>query len=80
MSQATQAAISTWVTLLGGAISVAFIVHSSGSLTERLSEHDRTIIELKEADRASMADRRSMAILLERCLTTMERIEKGWKQ
>jgi hypothetical protein len=58
MSAQTQAAISTWVTLLGGIISVAFIVHASGSLTERLSEHDRTIIELKQADRASADDRR----------------------
>jgi hypothetical protein len=76
MSQATQAAISTWVTLLGGIISIGFIVHASGSLTERLSEHDRTIIELKEVDRASIADRRAMAVLLERCLSTVERLEK----
>jgi hypothetical protein len=76
MSAQTQAAISTWVTLFGGIISVAFIVHASGSLTERLSEHDRTIIELKEADRASAADRRSMAVLLERCLSAVERLEK----
>lgn len=64
------------MTLLGGIISVAFIVHASGSLTERLSEHDRTIIELKQADRASADDRRAMAVLLERCLSAVERLEK----
>lgn len=83
MSNATQSAISTWVTLLGGIISVAFIVHASGALTERLSEHDRSfeahhdmINELKQADKDSQADRRAMAVLLERCLSAVERLEK----
>lgn len=76
MSAQTQAAISTWVTLMGRVISVAFIVHASGSLTERLADHDRELIDLKEADRASMADRRAMAVLLERCITAITQIEK----
>lgn len=76
MSERLQSTVQTWVTLLGGLISVAFIVHASGAMTERLSEHDRAIESLRTADRESAADRRELGRLLERCLTTLERIEK----
>lgn len=79
MSSALQSSIQTWVTLVGGAVSMAYIVHASGALTERLSEHDRAIVDLRQMDRESSADRRALAVIMERCLTTMERIEKGWK-